>query len=386
MERNDRRIFLKKIVTTGIGAGILPVVEKALELFNVQQAFGKLYGSPMRRAPIRAEYFYRIENSSDVQCTLCPHNERLSPGEWGKCRIRKNINGELKTYGYGQPCILNIDPIGKNPISHFLPEIEILSIAHAGCNLRCLYCQNWEFAQKSPIHTRNISPIDPDRIAKKMRSKNLKGVGFSYTEPVCCPEFVKEFASLCKDYGFSRTLCTAGYIKEKPFKDLLREFEAVTITFKGNSSRFYREVTGSTLTPVLNSMETVKSEGKWLEVATLVVPGLNDSTDTLEDIAKWIRDHLGEKTPWHIEKFNPQYKLQKLPPTPQKTLERARKIGFDTGLQYVYTSNIAPHEGNHTYCHHCGKVIIKRMGFKVLKNLIRSGKCPYCGSTIPGVF
>jgi pyruvate formate lyase activating enzyme len=386
MEMSNRRTFLKKLGIAGIGLGILPVLEKTLEMFNVEQAFGMAFPASMKRAPVKAEYFHRIGNSRDVECTLCPHNERLSPGELGKCRLRRNIRGELKTYGYGQPCILNIDPIGKNPMANFLPDIDILSIAHAGCNLRCSYCQNWEFAQKSPTHTRNISPINPEHIVRKMKSKNLKGVGFTYTEPACCPEFVKEFASFCGDHGLSRTLCTAGYINEKPFKDLLKEFDAVTITFKGSSDQFYRDVTGATLMPVLKSMETVKSEGTWLEVATLVVPGLNDSTANLKEMAKWIRNNLGEETPWHIEKFNPQYKLQKVPPTPQKTMETARKIGFDAGLQYVYTSNIAPHAGNHTYCHNCKKVIVKRMGFKVLKNYINSNRCPYCRAFIPGVF
>jgi pyruvate formate lyase activating enzyme len=381
-----RRNFLKKLAIIGVGSGILPVIEKAFDLFNVGQAFGMAFASPLKKAPVRAEYFYQLENSRDVQCTLCPHHEKLSPGEWGKCRIRKNTNGELLTHGYGQPCILNIDPIGKNPLANFFPGIDILSIAHAGCNLRCLYCQNWEFSQKSPVQTRNISPIDPGHLVRKMKTKNLKGIGFTYTEPACCPEFVKEFASFCRDYGLKTTICTAGYIREKPFKDLLKEFDAVTIMFKGNSDRFYREVTGSSLTPVLRSMEIVKSEGKWLEAATLVVPGLNDSDDTLKEIARWIRSHLGENTPWHIEKFNPQFKLQKLPPTPQKTMERARQIGLDAGLKYVYTSNIAPHAGNHTYCHQCGKVIVKRMGFKVLKNLVNSGKCPYCSALIPGVW
>ena len=382
----DRRVFLKKLALAGIGAGILPVIEKALVVFNVQQAFGAAFAASMRRGPVKAEYFYKAEHSSDVQCTLCPHNERLAPGEWGKCRTRKNRGGVLYSYGYGQPCILNIDPIGKNPLANFFPDMNILSIAHAGCNLRCLYCQNWEFSQKSPTQTRNISPFDPGHIVRKIRGRKLEGIGFTYTEPACCPGFVKEFAAFCKDYGLKRTICTAGYIKEAPFRDILREFDAVTITFKGNSDRFYREVTGASLRPVLRSLELAKSEGKWLEVATLVVPGLNDTDDTLRGIARWIRSQLGEDTPWHIEKFNPQFKLQKLPPTPQKTMERARRIGLDTGLKYVYTSNIAPHAGNHTYCHSCGKVIVKRMGFNVLKNNVNYGRCPYCSAIIPGVW
>lgn len=386
MNKSDRRLFLKKLAIAGIGTGIFPVIEKAFEIFNIHQAFGTAFAAPLKRAPVRGDYFCRLENSRDVQCTLCPHNEILSPGEWGKCRIRKNLRSELLTYGYGQPCILNIDPIGKNPLANFFPGMEILSIAHAGCNLRCLYCQNWEFSQKSPLQTRNISPIDPEHLVRKMKDKNLNGIGFTYTEPGCCPEFVKEFASFCRDHHLKTTICTAGYIREKPFKDLLTDFDAVTITFKGNSEGFYREVTGSSLKPVLRAMEIVKSEDKWLEVATLVVPGLNDSDDRLKEIARWIRNHLGENTPWHIEKFNPQYKLQKLPPTPQKTMERARKIGLDIGLNYVYTSNIAPHTGNHTYCHQCGKVIVKRMGFKVLENLVNSGKCRYCSTVIPGVW
>jgi pyruvate formate lyase activating enzyme len=264
--------------------------------------------------------------------------------------------------------------------------MRVLALAHAGCNLRCLYCQNWQFSQKSPTQTRNIVPFLFEEIGEKMAARSIQGISFTYTEADYAPEFTAEFAEFCGEQGLKRTLCTAGYMEGGPFRELIRHFDAVTITFKGATDRFYRRVVGGTLRPVLESMLAAKYAGVWLELATLIVPTLNDDPQALRTMASWIRSNLGEQTPWHLERFDPQFKLRDLPPTPQTTLERAREIGLEQGLKFVYLSNLSPHLANHTYCPSCGEVLIKRMGFKVLGNGIMDGACPDCGALIPGVW
>ncbi|MBF0530786.1 MAG: AmmeMemoRadiSam system radical SAM enzyme, partial [Deltaproteobacteria bacterium] len=197
-------------------------------------------------------------------------------------------------------------------------------------------------------------------------------------------EFAVDFAEFCGRIGLKRTLCTAGYVLKKPLQKMLAHFEAVTVTYKGATDDFYRHVVDGSLSTLHETLLTIKSEGKWLEVATLIVPTLNDSPEDIRSIAKWIKGNLGEDTPWHLERFNPQFKLTQLPPTSQNTMETARKIGLDAGLKFVYLSNISPHEGNHTYCPSCQRPIIRRLGFKITENLLNNGRCSYCQAKIPG--
>ena len=382
----SRRDFIHYMKKLGISMAMAPVVLKALELLGVGGEHGSAHGASAETIFKHADFQERIPGTSNVRCTLCPRREVLKPGQTGFCRIRKNIGGELVTYGYDQPCIMNVDPIGKNPLFNFHPEMTVLAIAHAGCNLRCLYCQNWQYAMESPLNTRNITSFNSGEIVSKIKARSIGGISFTYTEPACCPEFVSEFASFCGEFELKRTICTAGFIEKTPLRKLLKHFDAVTITFKGPDKKFYQNVTSATLKPVLNSMVLAKNEGKWLEVATLVVPTLNDDRKSLTTIARWIKDNLGKNTPWILEKFEPQYRLKRLPPTSQSTMETARRIGLDTGLEFVYISNLAPHTGNHTYCPSCGKVLIKRLGFKVLDNSLQNSKCCFCGQAIAGVW
>ena len=384
-ETKTRRTFLTLLGRLGVGTAAAAAAWRALRAFGPLTADGAALAAVKHNQPVPARYYTRIKGTRDVTCRLCPHRETLRPGQTGICRGRQNIDGRLMTHAYGRPCVLNIDPIGKNPLAHFFPEMSVLALAHGGCNLGCLYCQNWQFSQESPTRTRNITPFDFKEVSGKMRARRLGGISFTYTEADYTPEFAMDFAEFCGRFDLKRTLCTAGYINSKPFRDLLRHFEAVTVTYKGPTNEFYRTVVKGTLQPVLDSMILARSEGKWLEVATLVVPALNDDRSSLTTMARWIRDNLGPDTPWHLERFEPQYKLRNLPPTAQKTLETARKIGLDQGLRFVYISNLVPHPGNHTYCPSCGRVLIKRMGFKVIQNEAAAA-CRYCGAAIPGVW
>jgi len=378
----DRREFLKTLAKLGVGAAAAPALCKAFDYAYGGRGMPRPYA---RARPWPAEYATANSDQS-VTCELCPHHERLSPGQTGFCRARTNINGKLVTHASGQPCVLNMDPIEKNPMNHVLPGRKVLTIAHAGCNMRCAYCQNWQFSQQSPTETRNIS-FNQDESLEVAKGRSVPAVTFTYTEGTSHIEFNKRFAKRARELGFRVFLCTNGYINAKPLDDFLKVLDGVTVTIKGFSDRFYRDVTAArNFKVVLDSCKAARRAGKWIEIATLVVPGRNDSVRELRSIASWIAKNLGRDTPWHIERFVPKYKMLDLPPTPVETLERARRTGIARGLKFVYISNLAPHPANHTYCPRCKKPVIKRLGFKVIANNMRGAKCPYCGETIPGVW
>ena len=369
-----RRKFLARLARLGMGSA---VAGSLWNLLAVSASAANVATHPAR--------FWR-SGPSYIHCELCPRAEVLEPGQTGQCHARRNVGGKMVTLAYDQPCIQNVDPIEKNPLAHVVPGAEVLAIAHAGCNLRCQYCQNWQFSQRSPDETRNLADFDRPRLIGKAAERKLRGLAFTYTEPTVAPEFLAETTALAASKGMLLTLCTCGYVQEAPFRELLKPFAAVTITLKGATEAFYEKVCGAKMAPVLDSMRRVKEAGKWLEVATLIVPTMNDETPSLEIMAKWIAANLGANTPWHLERFNPQYKLTNLPPTPQTTMEKARQIGQQAGLKFVYISNLAPHDGNHTYCPGCHKAVITRLGFKVLRNELKNGTCPHCKATLPGLW
>ncbi|NOY81259.1 MAG: AmmeMemoRadiSam system radical SAM enzyme [Kiritimatiellaeota bacterium] len=359
----------------GIGLEVLPAVASVAWVRDRVASSGETEAA-----------FYRKLPDNRVACLLCPRLETLKPGETGFCRVRTNRGGVLQTAATGRPCVVNLDPIEKGPLNHVLPGTAVFAMAHAGCNLRCRYCQNWQFAQASPSTTRNLR-FDQMESVRLVREKALAGVCFTYTEGVVHLEFNLRFAAAVREAGARAFLCTAGFVNRKPFADFLDQLDAVTFTIKGATDRFYRDVIGApSVRPVLERCVQARQAGKWVEVATLVVPEMNDSDRDLRRIARWIGRNLGRDTPWHIERFMPKYKMRDRPRTPIATLERAREIGREEGLNFVYLSNLAPHPGNHTYCPQCGKAVIKRLGFRLLANRLKHGCCPYCRARIPGVW
>lgn len=371
----DRRSFLERMTKLGFGLEFLPAVA------GTALIRGRVASSGEAEAA-----YYRKQPDGRVTCQLCPHFETLKPGETGLCRVRTNRGGVLKTAATGRPCIVNLDPIEKGPLNHVLPGAKVFAVAHAGCNLRCRYCQNWQFAQASPSTTRNLR-FDRTESVRLVEEKGLAGVSFTYTEGVVHLEFNLRLAAAVREAGARAFLCTAGFVARNPFADFLEHLTAVTFTIKGATDRFYRDVIGApSVRPVLDRCVQARQAGKWVEVATLVIPEMNDSDRDLRRIARWIGRNLGRDTPWHIERFMPKYKMQDRPQTPVATLERARDIGREEGLNFVYLSNIAPHPGNHTYCPRCGKAVIKRLGFRLLVNRLQSGRCPYCRAPVPGIW
>jgi pyruvate formate lyase activating enzyme len=280
-----------------------------------------------------------------------------------------------------------VDPIEKNPMTHALPGGSVLSVAHAGCNLRCQYCQNWQFSQQSPRETRNLRCESSETLGLAQR-KQLDGVVFTYTEGTSHIEFNIPFAAAARERGLKTFLCTNGYILSKPLAHFLDVLDGCTVTIKGFTEAFYRKYIGATASfrAVLDSCRQIRAAGKWLEIATLIVPGLNDTEEELGQIAGWMRRELGPDVPWHIERFTPKYKMLNRAQTPVATLETAREIGLRAGLRYVYISNLAPHPANHTYCPRCHTPVIKRLGFKVLRNTLHAGRCPRCNTKLPGLW
>lgn len=325
-----------------------------------------------------------MSNRNKVQCELCPRRCILAPGQRGECRARENINGELMTLVYGNPCAVHIDPMEKKPIFHFLPGSLIFSIATAGCNLRCQFCQNWGISQRPPEETRNYD-LPPEKLVAAATQNRCQSIAYTYSEPIVFYEYMYDSAVLAHKHGMKNVMVTAGYINEKPLKELCPVIDAVNVDLKGDD-HYYQEVCLGTLAPVQKTLEIMHKEGIWVEVTNLIVPTLNDKPEKIKWLSQWVYDHLGPDVPLHFSRFHPMYKLRNLPPTPLETLIKARKMAMDVGLHYVYIGNVPWIEGESTFCPNCGKNIIKRRGYNILENNLKDGKCGFCGHPIPGVW
>jgi len=299
--------------------------------------------------------------------------------------VRINIDGVLRTVVYGRPCSIYGDPIEKKPLFHFLPGTEILSIATVGCNLHCRNCQNWEISQANPEES-VAYPLEPTSLVKAAIEQKYPSIAYTYTDPVIFYEYTYDSAKLAKNSGIRNVLVTAGYINQKPWKELLPFIDAANIDLKGINNDFYVNVCSGTLKPVQDAMVTAKAMGVMVEVTNLIIPTLNDSDNDIQKLCKWVAENLGTETPMHFSRFFPRYKMRNLPPTPSSTLDRARQIAMAEGLHYVYIGNIRSMEGQNTYCPKCHRLLIRRSGYTILENNLKEGQCPECGHNIYGVW
>ena len=320
-----------------------------------------------------------------IQCGLCPKKCLIEAGQSGDCRVRINIDGTLRTVVYGYPCSMNDDPIEKKPLFHFLPGTRILSIATVGCNLHCLNCQNWEISQANPEDT-SAYPCPPEKIVQIAKEKNFTSIAYTYTDPIVYYEYTYDTAKLAKQANIRNVLVTAGYINEQPWKKLLEVVDAATIDLKGITEDFYRRICSATLKPVLDALVMAKASGIEVEVSNLVIPTLNDKPEEIRQLVRWIKTNMGSDTPMHFLGFFPRYKMQHLPPASAETLEMARNIAMEEGLEFVYIGNIQSEQGQNTYCPGCKKLLIKRVGQAILQNRVSDGRCPDCGREIYGVW
>ncbi len=327
--------------------------------------------------------FYKNLDGQNVQCLLCPRECVISDGKRGFCRNRENQKGTLYSIVYGKPSVVDIGPIEKAPIYHFVPGHFRLCITCASCNFRCKYCQNWHLSQKS-LEELDTHSYSPSEIGEEAKRQKLNSISFTYTEPTVYYEYLYDISSIAKPMGSKTSIVSNGYINREPLVKLLKVLDAVKIDLKGFSEKFYEEVSSATLRPVLESLITVKKEKVWLEIVNLIVPTLNDDPKMIGQMCQWIRENLGVDTPLHFTRFFPNHKLTHLPPTPISTLELAYEIAKRNGLRYVYIGNVPGHIHNSTYCPSCNRKIIHRTHFDVVEMNVTSGKCKFCNFPIPG--
>ncbi|MGB9698452.1 MAG: AmmeMemoRadiSam system radical SAM enzyme [Thermodesulfobacteriota bacterium] len=320
-----------------------------------------------------------------VRCHLCHHRCLINEGQRGVCRVRENREGTLYTLVYGQLISRNVDPIEKKPMFHFAPGTRSFSIATVGCNFRCDFCQNYEISQMPKDQKRIMGEeVAPEEIVALAKRRGCQTISYTYTEPTIFFEYALEIAQLATKEGLKNIFVTNGYMTSETLKTIHPHLHGANVDLKSFREEFYQQRCGAKLAGVLESLRVMKNLGIWVEITTLLIPGLNDDQDELRDIAKFIFS-LGQETPWHISRFHPMYRLLDRPPTPVRSLERAREIGMEIGLRYVYTGNVPGDVGEDTFCYQCGSLLIDRFGFQILKYQIKENKCYKCGAKIDGV-
>lgn len=310
--------------------------------------------------------------------------------------MRVNLDGRLCSVVYGYPCSIHSDPIEKKPLFHFKPGSRILSIATVGCNLHCRNCQNWEISQANPEESSAIMMTDritqqlgrctPERLVELAQQYKYPSLAYTYTDPIVYYEYTLDTARLARQVNLCNVLVTAGYINPEPWRVLLEYVDAANIDLKSISDKFYRDICQGTLKPVQDALVSAKSMGVLVEVTNLIIPTLNDSDQEIRELARWVKENLGQDTPLHFSAFTPRHQLRNLPGTPGETLENARQIAKSEGLDYVYTGNILSKEGQNTYCPQCGRALIVRQGYEIMKNSITDGCCDKCSRKIEGVW
>jgi len=367
---------------------------------TVPRARGRTFGPSFTRpkvAPISREEalsrslsldearFYRRLAGQEVQCELCPTLCRLRDGERGQCRVRVNYGGTLYTLVYGRLVAEHIDPIEKKPLDHFLPGTSVYSLATAGCNLSCLFCQNWQISQAFPEEAPFVAR-SPEEVVRLAIEAHCPSIAYTYTEPSVFYEYMLDCSRLAKQKGLSNVWVTCGYLNERPLRELAPYLDAANVDLKGFDERFYSKWCGAQLAPVLRTIEILKEEKVHIEITNLLVPGGNDDPDTIRKLCQWVVKNVGPQVPVHFSRYHPSYKMERPGPTPLATLRLARRIAAEEGLKYVYVGNIEEPEAMHTLCARCGETLIERRMFYVLANVVRSGTCPRCGARIPGVW
>lgn len=329
-------------------------------------------------------YLYKKLSNKKVKCQTCAHYCIINEGKRGICGVKENQNGKLYSLVYGKLCAVNIDPIEKKPFFHFLPGTESLSIAAVGCNFRCYSCQNWSISQ-GPKLFKNIEGenISSKEIVDLALKNNLPSISYTYTEPTIFLEFALDTMKLAKKQGLKNTWVSNGFLSKESFKLISPYLDAINIDLKSFSDEFYRRYCGGRLQAVLDTLKRIKSKSIWLEITTLVIPSLNDKDEEFKKIAQFIKNELGPEVPWHISRFSGtiSWKLQNLPDTSLSTLEKAHKIGLETGLKYVYTGNIPGLESEDTFCPKCKTKIINRTGYAI-ERYDDNGKCFNCGENL----
>ncbi len=377
MKRAWAFLFLLAIV----GAAALALVARERAAVAVAAAPGP--GAAGTNGLHEAQWYDKLAGGM-VHCRLCPNSCRLPEGRIGLCRARQNVGGALYSLVYGQVAAVHVDPIEKKPFFHVLPGAKAYSLATPGCNMRCLFCQNWEISQSYPWQVAT-TPTTPEQVVAAALRSGAAAIAFTYSEPTIFYEFMLDVAKLAKAKGLKTLVVSNGYIQPEPLAALLPFIDAYKVDFKAFNPKFYAELTGGSREPILQTMKAIRAAGVWLEIVNLLVTDRNDGEDEVRALARWVKDNLGDDVPLHFSRFQPMHKLLNLPPTPVERVQRAREIARAEGLKYVYVGNVPPSPGDSTFSPRTGQVVIERQGYHVVRNWLENGVAPD-GETIPGVW
>lgn len=334
--------------------------------------------------PVRSPWFTPLPQSA-IRCELCPRKCRIEPGRRGHCRVRENRGGEAVSLAYGNPSLVQIDPIERIPFFHVMPGARSLSVSTAGCPLDCRFCEVWDMALAAPEEV-HAYDLPPRALIGHARSAGVQAVSFAFGEPVAFFEYMADACAAAQPAGLMRLMHSSGFISPEPLAAVAPYLDAVNIDLKSFDARFYREQTGGELQPVLDTLKTLKKNGVHIELTNLVIPTLNDDPGGIREMAQWVRAELGPATPLHFARFYPLHKLANLPPTPVQTLDRARESAQAAGLQHVYVARVTGHPGENTFCPGCGSKVIDRLGFVIEATRLTDGRCDGCGTPVAGVW
>jgi len=380
----SRRRFLEAAAAGGCALGLGPLARgqdplpKGIDLsIDLKPQEDSLFVAEARH--------YKKLESLRVECELCPRKCQVADQERGYCGVRENRGGTYYTLVHNRACTYHVDPIEKKPLFHFLPGTDAFSIATAGCNMECKFCQNWNISQFRPEQIRSLH-LPPERLVEGCKQTGAKSLAFTYSEPVIFYEYMFNAAAAAKPAGIRPVMISNGYIEPKAMEELAPQLSGVKIDLKAYTEKFYNETCSGELKPVLNTLEQLKRLGLWFEIVVLIVPTLNDSEEEIGQMCAWIAETLGTHIPVHFSRYHPTYKIQNLPPTPTRTLDQAHKIAKGKGLEYVYLGNVPGHPAESTYCPKCGEVVIGRYGYHITRKNLKDGKCKKCSHSIPGVW
>ena len=331
---------------------------------------------------------YTKEADRKVRCHLCRHGCLIAEGNYGICNVRKNEGGALYSIFYGKPIAMSVDPIEKKPLFHYKPGSTSFSIATPGCNFQCGFCQNWEISQYGREEAVRLpsEEVSPQSIVGQASAHRCASISYTYTEPTIFFEYAHDIGKLAVQQGLGNIFVTNGYMTREAIEAMAGTLHAANVDLKSFRKDTYRKVMKAQLDGVLDSIRTLHQAGVWIEITTLIVPGMNDDPRELADIARFIVE-TGREIPWHVSRFTPRYQMDHAAPTPEKTIRQALEIGRKAGLRYVYAGNLPGDEAEHTRCSSCQELLIEREGFAVLKNVLdHKGACPKCGMKLDGVF
>ncbi|MFT7861059.1 MAG: AmmeMemoRadiSam system radical SAM enzyme [Sulfurimonas sp.] len=326
--------------------------------------------------------YYRYKNDHAITCVLCRHYCTLKEDGHGICGINYNRDGHLVNITYGHPSALHVDPIEKKPLYHFLPGTTSLSLGTVGCNFRCPFCQNYEISQTTEVNEGADYP--PERIVSLALEHNCQSISYTYNEPTIWYPYAKDIGILAKEKGLKNVFVSSGYESDEVFEDMCSWVDAINVDLKSFSHEYYKKTLKTDLDGVLKSLKEFAKSDIWLEITTLLIPGVNDSDEEVEAMAEFISTELGREIPWHLSAFHPDYKMLDTPSTPIGTLTKAKEIAKKHGIKYVYLGNVM-YDGN-TYCPECGTKVVERVGYGADVVCLKDSRCCECGEEIKGVW